>query len=239
MLEHSLNLGSRLRLCASFVRPQIQLCDVGTDHAYLPIWLMQQHKITSALACDIRKGPLDCAKANIAQYHLEQYIATRMSDGLTAVHANEADDITVAGMGGDLIAHIVAEANWLRNPQKRLILQPMTKPSHLRRAMADNGFALLREEAVYDEHRVYTAMLYQYDPQHAALQPEKAYTGALSGKTDAEKEYLSRQSVYLQNRLNGFLHTGKAKEAEALHNALQIIQGLINSPKSGEQNDNR
>lgn len=234
MSEHFINLSSRLQLCASFVRPGAHLCDIGTDHAYLPIWLMQHKQVTSALACDVREGPLDCAKANIAKYRLQECIITRLSDGLSSVDETEADDFIVAGMGGELIARIITETAWLRNNQKQLILQPMTRPSHLRRAMADNGFALLKEKAVFDEHRAYTAMLYRYDPLHATLNAVGIYTGALSGKTAAEKDYLTRQSSYLKNRITGLLHTERQMEAATLQCVLDNIEERINQSEAGE-----
>ncbi|WOC33610.1 MULTISPECIES: class I SAM-dependent methyltransferase [Caproicibacterium] len=225
--EHSIHLGNRLRLCAAYVRPQAALCDVGTDHAYLPIWLQQQSRIHCALACDVRSGPLESAKTNIAKFHLQDHIQTRLSDGLAAVQQAEAEDFVIAGMGGELIARIVAETPWLKNRQKQLILQPMTRPEHLRAAMAKNGFALLQEDAVCDENRVYTAMLYRYDPLHAPIDATQCYIGALSGKTAEERRYLKRQADFLQKRIAGFLHAQQQEEADRLQAILLQLQKCI------------
>ncbi len=227
MKESDIHLGERLHLCASFVREGTRLCDVGTDHAYLPIWLALHNRIISALACDVREGPLSTAKSNISRFHLQKLITPRLSDGLCAVQSQEVEDIVIAGMGGDLIARIVTETPWLYHPEKLLILQPMTKPSHLRAAMAGRGFTLLQEEAVYDEHRVYTVMKYRYLPRECKeTDSVQIYTGALTGKNAAEREYLLRQSHYLQQKLFGLLRGGDSPQTKVLVDALQKIEDM-------------
>ena len=117
-------LGSRLGLCAAMVRPGCRLADIGTDHGYLPVWLAKTGVIRSAVAADVREGPLQSARQNIERYGVEEQVTARLSDGLDLVSAQEADDIVIAGMGGELIARLVDRAAWLRDPQKHLILQP-------------------------------------------------------------------------------------------------------------------
>ena len=97
----------RLQLCASFLPRGIRLCDVGTDHAYLPVALALQGAVVSALACDIREGPLRSAQAHIAAYAVADCVKTRLSDGLRAVDAEEVDAVVLAGMAGELIARII------------------------------------------------------------------------------------------------------------------------------------
>ena len=143
-------LGPRLALCASLVREGSTLCDVGTDHGYLPIWLLKTGKIPKALACDINPGPLEAARRDGAKYGVGEELSFRLSDGLEAVSPEEAEDIAIAGMGGELILRIVTQAPWLRDPQKRLILQPMSSVPELRLGLRDLGFAVLQEEAVED-----------------------------------------------------------------------------------------
>ena len=96
-------LGPRLALCAGFVREGTVLCDVGTDHAYLPIWLLKTGKISRALACDIRPGPLETARKDGAKYEAGEGLSFRLSDGLRQVSPEEAEDVVIAGMGGELI----------------------------------------------------------------------------------------------------------------------------------------
>ena len=108
-------LGPRLALCAALVRQGSSLCDVGTDHAYLPIWLLKTGKISRALACDINPGPLEAARRDGEKYGVGEELSFRLSDGLRAVSPQEAEDTVIAGMGGELILRIVLETPWLRD----------------------------------------------------------------------------------------------------------------------------
>ena len=120
--------------------------------------------IRRAVASDVRAGPLERAKKNIERYGVGNLVAVRLSDGLDAVQPSEAEDIVVAGMGGLMIAEIISRAPWLKEGGRHLILQPMTRAEDLRRSLSDQGFAILRERAVREEHHLYTAMLCAYSP---------------------------------------------------------------------------
>ena len=112
----------RLSLCADYVREGSRLADIGTDHGYLPIALCQSGKIPSALACDINPLPLRSAEENIARFGLSKKIQTRLSDGLKEVSPDEADDVVIAGMGGELIRDILTAAPWVKDGEKHLVL---------------------------------------------------------------------------------------------------------------------
>ena len=100
-------LDERLALCASFVRENSRLADVGTDHAFLPVKLAAEGKILSAVASDVRTGPLKNAESNIRLYGVEDKVRAVLSDGLDDISPELADDIVIAGMGGDLMAGII------------------------------------------------------------------------------------------------------------------------------------
>ena len=102
-----MELSKRLRMNASFVTPGNRLADVGTDHGYIPIALVQTGKVSRAIAMDINKGPLERAALHIREQHLEDRITTRLSDGMTALKEGEADTVLIAGMGGALTVHIL------------------------------------------------------------------------------------------------------------------------------------
>ena len=122
----------RLLCVASLVREGARLADIGTDHAYLPVYLMQQGHIREAIAADIGEGPAASARLHIAQAGLSHGINVRVCDGLCGISPEEADDIVIAGMGGETIIHIVSNAPWVKDEHKRLVLQPMTKTVELR-----------------------------------------------------------------------------------------------------------
>ena len=177
------SLDKRLSLCASFVRDGVKIADIGTDHAYLPIWLLQSGKIEKALACDINEGPLQCGKADVLRYNLSDKITLRLSDGLKNVCEHEADDIIIAGMGGELIAKILSECSWVKNKEKRFILQPMTKCD------------------VLIKH--YTVMVAKYTGNCTTPQRSFLYTGKLDTDDENAKVYLSHIVSHLEKRAIG------------------------------------
>lgn len=114
-------------MCADFVRQNARLADIGTDHAYLPLWLCLNGTCPSAIAADINPDPLSRGQAAIMNFNAEHLISTRLSNGLENIGENEADDFVIAGMGGELIATILDSCAYAKNSEKHFILQPMTK----------------------------------------------------------------------------------------------------------------
>ena len=106
-------LDGRLAKCAAMLRG-VPFADIGTDHAYLPVYLAVRGEIPAAIAADLREGPLESAKRTIARFHVESIVTARLSDGLAAIQPQEAEDIVIAGMGGELIAQILSKAPWLK-----------------------------------------------------------------------------------------------------------------------------
>ncbi|MGN1050662.1 MAG: class I SAM-dependent methyltransferase, partial [Acutalibacteraceae bacterium] len=120
-----ISLDQRLLLCSSFVRKNSRLADIGTDHALLPIFLAKKGIVSSAIACDIKEEPLSFGKKNIEKFGLEDFIETRLSDGLNAVSESEVTDIVIAGMGGEMIIKILDSCSYKEDKSKRFILQPI------------------------------------------------------------------------------------------------------------------
>ena len=140
-----------------------RFADIGTDHAYLPIYLMNRGIISRAIAADINQGPLDKAKENIIKYGFSNQITTVLCDGLSKIEPDSVDDIAIFGMGGELIVKIIDEASWTKACDKRLILQPMTHPEKLREYLAQNGFKILGETLSFDREKIYQTICAQYD----------------------------------------------------------------------------
>lgn len=212
------SLDKRLELCASFVRDGVKIADIGTDHAYLPIWLMLNGKIESALACDINEGPLKSGRADVVRYNLADKIALRLSDGLKNVEECEADDIIIAGMGGELIARIIADCNWAKNEEKRFILQPMTKCEVLINYLYENGFEILKQKACECDKKHYTVMLVQYKGECKTPEESFLYTGKLDVTDPQSKIYLSHIISHLQKRAIG---------DESLNDVIKDIKGRL------------
>ncbi len=149
-------LTPRLALVAEFVEQNSLVIDVGTDHAYLPIWLLLTGKIFKAIAADINAEPLERASENIRKYGLSTQISTVLGDGLSALNDTDGDTIIIAGMGGDTICHILNNTPWSK--EKTLILQPMTNSAKLRRYLRENGYLIADESIAREEKRLYCVM---------------------------------------------------------------------------------
>ncbi len=154
MDRKQLALQPRLHLLARLVPEGCRLTDVGTDHGYLPVALLQQGRITAAIASDIGAEPLEHARRTAMQYGVDG-MDFRLCAGLSGVAPEETDVIVIAGMGGETIISILQDAPWTADGQHRLLLQPMTKAAALRHWLTDNGYTFTDEHLVEDKGRIY------------------------------------------------------------------------------------
>ena len=215
-------LDNRLSACADFVRSDAKLADIGTDHAYLPIWLVKNNLIKSAVAADIRPLPLKSGLENIEKYGCSDIITTRLSDGLDEISPNEADDIVMAGMGAELICDIIGRAEWLKASDKHLILQPMTRAHILRRYLAENGFEILKEKACIHAGKNYTVILSVYSGEITEHNVPFYYIGKLDSEDELAKAYMHQVLKKLTYKSNGRKHDGK--DASELDEAISEIK---------------
>ena len=161
-----MNFGMRLEAVASLVPPCQTLVDVGTDHAYLPVLLLQQGKIQQAIAGDVVPGPCEAARHTVRAFHLEDRITVRQGSGLTVVAPGEAEAAVMAGMGAGTMLQILAEAPavWQHPGFRHLILQPMSDACRLRHWAEDNGWAIVREELAREGKRLYELLHLEPSP---------------------------------------------------------------------------
>lgn len=205
-------LGSRLALCADFVREKVRVADIGTDHAYLPVWLCLTGKAVSAVAADINPEPLARGAVTIEKYGAESLVKTRLSDGLNSIGEEEADDIIIAGMGGELIAHIISQCPFAKKPEKRFILQPMTKINELLAYLCQNGYKLLAQDVCKEGGKLYTVMQVCYTGETIIPQGDFLYMGILEPeKNPLHKEY----ALLTLNRLEKQSRGDKSLESVA------------------------
>lgn len=153
-VKHSKRIEGLARLCQGAKR----VIDVGCDHAQLCALLTTEWGVDHAYASDIRPGPLENARRTIQLQGLEGKITPVLCDGLEAFGPGDGDTIVIAGMGGDEISSILRRAPWVRSPEIRLVLQPMTAADRLRRSLTQGGFAIWREIVIQDSGKLYTAM---------------------------------------------------------------------------------
>lgn len=150
------NLSIRLSKVAEFVPQGAKLLDVGSDHAYLPIALVEAGKISSAIAGEVVKGPYESALANVAESQLKQHIDVRLANGLAAfTQDDKVTAITICGMGGRLIAEILDAGKDKLTQVERLILQPNNREDDLRRWLSSNGFIIVAETILKENDKIY------------------------------------------------------------------------------------
>ena len=151
-------ISNRLMTAASLVSEGMILADVGTDHGYVPIYLMEQKRIPSAIAMDINEGPLERAREHITLYGMDTYIKTRLSDGVAAMKPGEADAILIAGMGGGLVIKILTEGREILSSVSELILQPQSEVERVRHFLYEEGYHIVAEDIVYEDGKFYPMM---------------------------------------------------------------------------------
>lgn len=150
-----MKLSPRLQMIADFVEKGSIVADIGTDHAYIPVYLVKNGIASKAIAADVNKGPLDSAKEYISKNKLNNMIETRLGDGLEVIQPGEVDTVIIAGMGGLLIRDILDNNKAITNSIKKLVLQPMVASQDLRRYLYSNGFKIEDEKLAREKDRFY------------------------------------------------------------------------------------
>ena len=215
---------SRLLSALPYLSGRGTVADVGTDHAYLPIEIVKRGLAPRAVACDINRGPIESARKNIAQAGLSEKIDTLQTDGLRGVERFSPTDVLIFGMGGELIARILSDAPWIRDPGVRLILQPMTKAEVLREWLLENGFSICGETLSFED-QYYQTVCAVFGGEREAYAPEELYFGKhiLAGDSPYLRDFLCRRVAVLTSVLEG-KRRGRADTTleEALLAALKL-----------------
>ena len=152
-----MELTPRLKLAAELCLPCKQVIDVGCDHAYLCIHLVEQGAERAA-ASDIRPGPLEAARAHIAACGMGDRVRAVLCPGLEAFSPEDGDTISICGMGGEMIASILEAAPWTAAGGHKLVLQPMTNGHRLRKWLCDNGYTIEKEALAKEGRRLYVVL---------------------------------------------------------------------------------
>ena len=216
-------LDKRLSCVASMVRRGSRLADIGTDHAYLPVWLVEQGICPAAIASDIGRGPLDSARRTVEAAGLSRQIPCRLGNGLSTLRPDEVEDIAIAGMGGETIAAILEAAPWVKDERFWLILQPMTRAEDLRRWLLKNGFAIRRERLMRDKHHLYPVMAAVYTGV-----PAEDDLACYAGFFEAEegRPYRQMMAGHLRRRADGMRRGGDADEAARLEELAERLSEM-------------
>ena len=224
-----LELSPRLAAIAHQVPQGAKLADVGTDHAYLPVYLLLKDRICGAVASDVNEGPLQRGRETARTYEVEESkISFRCCDGLAGVAAHEVDTVAICGMGGELIARILGAAPWTK--EALLLLQPMSSQPELRQWLITNGYAI-RRELVVKEGEKYYIILTVTGGESAPYTAAELWVGRQkAGESNPHRgAYLADQIRRRERALAGMKQGNPTPEALAREEAL--LQGLKDMEK--------
>ena len=207
-----LPISKRLLCCASMVQSGSRVADIGTDHGYLGIYLLQSGAARHVIACDLRKDPLENARRNAKLFGVDGEMEFRLSDGLEKILPDEVDTVVMAGMGGDLIQKILSQCPWRKREGLQFILQPQSAGNVLRRWLCEDGFEIQREEPVQDGHFLYTVMdIRQGEPAPLTPGTEYASPALLASGIPLVGNYLARVENALQETVRGLTNAEKQR----------------------------
>lgn len=221
-----MKLSKRLQTIASFVKKDTIIADIGTDHAHVPIYLIQNGIIQKAYALDINEGPLKKAKENIKNFGYENKIITILSNGLDKLSPYEVDTIIIAGMGGELIIDILERGEKFH--RQTFILSPHTKICLVREYLLNNGFSILKEDMCIDEGKYYTVIEAKFTQNDISCTDRELLFGKylIENKNLILLKFLEKEKhKYEQIISNKGLNNIRKKE---LLNKLAIIKETIN-----------
>ena len=225
-------LSIRLETIASLVPFGARVCDIGTDHGYLSIHLKNNNIAKSVIATDLNEKPLENARKNISSSGITD-ISLRLCDGLSGVSQNEADTVIIAGMGGEVIVHILKNCEWIKNESLHLILQPTTSAEVLREFLTQSGFEIMSETPVSENKKLYSVMTAKFTNAEYTY-PEHFY---FIGKIPLNAEgvlYIKKQQKRLFECMNALENIeNKRKEFEKYKFLCEQIEKLLTENKNG------
>ena len=206
------------------VRTGSRLCDVGTDHAYLPVSLLLDGRITSAIASDLRTGPLENAKSTVTACSVSDRVELRLSDGLQRIGSDEADDVVIAGMGGILISEILLSAPGFQRENIKFILQPQTHDEVLRRRLLENGFEITEEKACFEDGKVYICMSAIFTGKICEHSETEIMLGGYPDYDDeASKAFVQKKLKRIHTRINAL------EKMNVQNDELAVLKEIVGS----------
>lgn len=197
-----MEISKRLEIVAKMVTKGNVVADIGTDHGYVPIYLVKELGCPHVIAMDVAKGPLSKARENIAAHCVSDKIETRLSNGLSKLAEYEADTVIIAGMGGQLIMNILQEGKKVLETVEEIILSPQTEIAKVRHFLAENGYIIHEEEMFNDDGKTYVVFKLKH------------------GKPEKISELFARYGKKLLENRNEELLTCLLKEKEVSENLI-------------------
>lgn len=228
----TVKLSARMKALADMVSKGRIVCDVGCDHGFVSIYLVQQNIAPKVYAMDVRSGPLERAMEHISQYCLEDYIETRLSDGLENIQVGEADCMLCAGMGGPLMMKILTEGRAKAHAMKELILQPQSELALFRKFLREEGYRIVEENMIFEEGKYYPMMkavpVLQENPESVDAGEQELWDTygelLLKAKNVVLQQYLEHSAKHVKQLLvNLKEHSADEVRVTELERELQLI----------------
>lgn len=221
-----LKISERLATVASLIPKGAHLVDVGTDHGYVPIWLLQKQHIVSAIAMDVNKGPLARARENRDKYGFTDVMDLRLSNGLEKLKPGEGDSVLIAGMGGPLMIRIIEEGRRNASSIQTWVLQPQSEIPSVRRYLHEHDFKIIEEIMLKDDGKYYMAM--KAVPGHEEPWNELDYLfgkDLLLNQHPVLKEFVEKEMRLYENIVQQLIRS-EQKESERYREVVQYLNNL-------------
>ncbi|HBG4972769.1 TPA: SAM-dependent methyltransferase [Clostridioides difficile] len=228
-----MKLTDRLLKIASLVSDGKKIADIGTDHGYIPVYLLKEGKVPFAVLADVNKGPLDNAHKEVIQNNLLDKVDLRLGSGIEILEIGEVEEVIIAGMGGILISELLEAKKEVAHNVEKLILQPMQAQEELRYYLLNNGYEILEEVLVREDFRIYEIIVAKYTGKNTIIEDEMYYEVGiklLENKDSLFNDFIEKKiKTYssIVNKLegkNGEAIDKKRKESEV---AIKKLENLI------------
>lgn len=226
-----INLSQRLQALADFVPPGMRIADIGTDHAFLPCYLVGTGICPSAIGVEVRPGPYDSARRTVRSYNLEKLIDLRLGNGLMPLKEGETEVIIIAGMGGALIAEILESSPQIIDSVSRLVLQPMNGAEIVRSWLYEKGWMIIGEALVKEDGRIYQIIAAEKGNQRMLTDAELLYGPVLIRESHPLLLELLQKDLQSWQEILHHLAKSRSETAErkrmAIKERIHLIKGLV------------
>ena len=222
-----MELTPRLQAIAEQVPQGARFADVGTDHGYLPVWLLRSGRIDSGIAADLREGPLNRARETAQRFGVADQISFRLCDGLSAIRPEEADTVAIAGMGGETIISILDAAPWTKEGTL-LLLQPMTGCAELRLWLQEHGYQITGELIAREGEKLYSILTVK-GGEMSPLSPAELWAGRQNSGPQ-RLEYLNLVRKKAERALRGH-QAAQVPDHSKVAGLIRVLSGITKMEK--------
>lgn len=227
-----MKLTDRLLKIASLVTEGKKVADIGTDHGYIPVYLLNQGKVPYAILADVNKGPLENARGEVRHNKLLDKVDLRLGSGIEVLEKGEVDEVIIAGMGGILISELLEAKLEVAHSVDKLILQPMQAQNELRKYLLNNGFEILDEVLVKEDFRIYEIIIAKYTGKNTVVSDEIYYevgTKLIENKDPLLNEFIDKK-IYMYNsiikKIEGKSSEGIEKKIKESKDSIEKLENL-------------